>query len=147
MVVDSRHRVHMETGMTRRFVGHSRAAVAARLLAVACVTLPAGALAGPPAEIPVRALFANPEFSAPELSDDGKTIALVYARGDRLAVLTRPLAGGGMVPLVRFDDPDTRLTWLAWANDHRLLVSAHARDVNAVGMRSRVTRLYGVDRD
>ncbi len=99
----------------------------------------------PPAALSVQSLFSNPTFSSPTLSDDGQTLAVIHSRGDVQVIATRPIAGGALTPVARVPDPDTRLNWLEWANSTRLLMSAHARNPDGVGMRSRVTRLFGVD--
>lgn len=95
----------------------------------------------------VRQLFSNPSVTSPALSDDGQTVAVIVSKGDLQFIFTRPLAGGAMKAVAKLDDPDIRLNWLEWANSKRLLMSVHARNPNGVGMRSRVTRLYGVDAD
>ncbi len=99
---------------------------------------------GPPT---VAALFANPDFASPVISEDGQTLAVIHSRGDVQLIATRPVAGGALKPVARIPDPDTRLNWLAWASATRLLMSAHARNPNAVGARGRLTRLFGVDAD
>ncbi len=106
---------------------------------------PAPALAAEPPALSVQALFANPTFSSPTISDDGQTLAVIHSRGDVQIIATRAIAGGALTPVARVPDPDTRLNWLAWANSTRLLMSAHARNPDSVGMRSRVTRMFGVD--
>jgi hypothetical protein len=45
------------------------------------------------------------------------------------------------------DDPEIRLAWLEWANSERLFISGQARNLAAIGVRPRMTRLFGVDRD
>ena len=116
-------------------------------LSLVVLALPAIAQAELPPKIPVQALFANPTLSLPELSDDGKTFAFVRSEGDLQIIYSRAVEGGSLVPLVKFDDPETRLTWLDWANDHRLLISGQARDIDSIGVHSRMTRLFAVDRD
>jgi len=103
--------------------------------------------AAPEPPLTVATLFSNPKFSSAALSADGRTLAVIYAQGDKQLIVTRSLQGGELKPIAQAPDPETRLNWLAWANDHRLLVSAQARNPDAVGMRSRVTRLFGVDAD
>ncbi|HEU4430792.1 MAG TPA: hypothetical protein VFT98_18675, partial [Myxococcota bacterium] len=93
----------------------------------------------------VLELFANPTFASPALSDDGQTLAVIHSKGDVQFILTRPIAGGEMKPVTRLDDPQARLNWLRWANPQRLLMSALWRNPDAIGMRSRVTRLFGID--
>jgi dipeptidyl aminopeptidase/acylaminoacyl peptidase len=116
------------------------------VLAAASIALAGRAPAEePPAPLSVSQLFANPTFSSPAISDDGQTLAVIHSQGDTQIILTRPISGGAATPVARLSEPDTRLSWLQWANDTRLLMSAHARNPNAIGMRSRVTRLYGVD--
>ena len=100
-----------------------------------------------PTPLSVAQLFANPAFASPAISDDGQAFAVIHSKGDLQVILTRAVAGGAVTPVAKLDDPETRLAWLEWANDKRLLMSAHARNPVSVGMRSRVTRLYGVDVD
>ena len=100
-----------------------------------------------PPRIPVEALFANPAFSEPDLSDDGSHLVYVQSKGDLQVVIAQPLAGGKATPLAKFDDPQMRLNRLEWANDRRVLISGHARDPDSIGMRNRITRVYGVDSD
>jgi dipeptidyl aminopeptidase/acylaminoacyl peptidase len=95
----------------------------------------------------VRALFANPTFESPQLSPDGKTLAVIYNKGDVGIVIARPVSGGQATPLARIGDPEIRLQWLGWANNERLLLSGEARMHDAVGVRARRTNLYGVNRD
>lgn len=105
------------------------------------------AAAAEPAALSVRALFANPFYSSPQLSDDGQTFAVIRSQGDQQLVLTRAASGGPATPVAKIDDLENRLVWLGWANANRLLISGQQRDPNAIGMRSRTTRLFGVDRD
>ncbi len=100
-----------------------------------------------PRRIPVAEIFANPTLSAPELSDDGKTFAYIYSKGDLQVIFSRPVAGAEPVALAKIDDPEVRLAWLEWANSDRLFISAQARNMAAVGVRPRTTRLFAVDRD
>ena len=106
------------------------------------------ALAEPPARIPVKAFFSNPAMSRPALSADGKTFAFIFSNGDKQTVFSLGVAPGSKpVALVNINDPETRLAWLAWANADRLLISAESRNPFSVGVRSRMTQLFGVDRD
>jgi dipeptidyl aminopeptidase/acylaminoacyl peptidase len=114
------------------------------LLAIGCQAM---AAAEPPALIPVRDFFVNPPVSRPTLSDDGNTFALIGSQGDRQVIFSVSMTTREWVPLARVDDPETRLAWIEWANPKRLFISAQARNRNAVGVRGRTTRLFGVDRD
>jgi dipeptidyl aminopeptidase/acylaminoacyl peptidase len=122
----------------------NRTAIVAALLALVG---PAPSLAQDAAPPSVKALFGNPTFSSPVISDDGKTLAVILSSGDVQTIVTRAISGGELTPVARVPDPDVRLRWLEWANSTRLLMSAHARNPDGVGMRSRVTRLFGVDAD
>lgn len=126
---------------------HHCAASAAFAVAALSIFALAARAERPAAPLTVKQLFSNPRFASPTLSDDGQTVAVVMSQGDLQLILTRPLAGGEMNPVAKLDDPDVRLNWLEWANTKRLLMSVHARNPNGVGMRSRVTRLFGVDSD
>ena len=121
--------------------------LAARVLLVA-FALTAPVRGEPPPKFPVRDFVANPVASGPSLSGDGKTYAFIASVGDTQVIFSLSVAGGSRpVALVKFDDPENRLAWLGWANTSRLLISAQARNPNGIGMRSRVTRLFGVNRD
>jgi dipeptidyl aminopeptidase/acylaminoacyl peptidase len=119
-----------------------------RFAALLCVFAAASSTAEPPPRYPVRDFFANPAVASPRLSDDGQTIAAIRNRGDVQVVFS--MAGDGSItPLAKLDDPDNLMNWIEWANSDRLLISAHARLrlVSRGGLRLRMTRLYGVDRD
>ena len=120
-----------------------------RIVAAAFSCWIAGAVsADVPPRIPVREFFANPAVSSPRLSDDGKTYAFIRSAGDVQVIFSLGVIGGAKpVPLTRISDPENRLAWLEWANESRLLISGQARNPYGIGMRSRMTRLYGVDRD
>ena len=99
--------------------------------------------------IPVEHLFKEPTFSSPRFSPDGERIAVLLARDDGHVVLVRSASGGDgkLVPIAAVSDTDVRLTWLEWANDDRILLSANARNPDAVAVRHRMTRLFGVNKD
>jgi dipeptidyl aminopeptidase/acylaminoacyl peptidase len=105
------------------------------------------AVAGPPPKLPVEVFFGNPAVSQPRLSDDGKTLALIMSRGDLQVIATRGVADDKVVPVAKFEDPEMRLARLEWASSDRIFISGQLRDRDALGMRSRATRLFGVDRD
>lgn len=100
-----------------------------------------------PSRIPVKALFANPTIDSPVISMDGKQVAYVLSQGDLQVIVARPLAGGAAKPLIKFEETGTRLSWLRWANDTRLLISAQTRSQSAIHVASRETRMFGVDLD
>lgn len=119
------------------------------LIGFLAASMLAGALrADPPPRIPVRDFVANPSVSTPRLSGDGKTYAFVASQGDTQVIFSMGVAPGSKpVALARVDDPETRLAWIEWANADRLLISAQARNPNAIHVRARMTRLFGVNRD
>lgn len=100
-----------------------------------------------PAKIPASQLFSNPRLSAPKLSADGKQFVFIYSEGDTQLILSRAVMGTNPIPLAKIDDPEIRLSWLGWANAERILISGQSRDRAAVGVRARVTRLFGVNHD
>ena len=119
-----------------------------RLLAAGFMaSLPAASFAELPPRIPVEALFSNPAISNPDLSDDGSQIAYVQSKGDLRVVVAQAVADGKPTPLAKFDDAQMRPNRLEWVNQRRILISAHARDPDSVGMRNRLTRVFGVDSD
>lgn len=132
----------------RTQAGSGEAMRVIRLLVAALLGMqPPLAAAQPPPRIPVEALFSNPVFSSPDLSDDGSQLAYVQSLGDLRVVVAQPVIGGKPTALAKFDDPQMRPNRLEWANSRRILISAHARDPDSVGMRNRVTRIFGVDSD
>ncbi len=117
------------------------------LAALSLILLAAGAAAERPEPISVEALFSNPVFSSPRFSPDGKKVALLHSKGDDQFLLVRDAAGGKLRPIAKLTDPAYRFRWLEWANGERLLLSAETRNLASVGMRSRSTRLFGIDAD
>lgn len=111
------------------------------------VIQPLMAVSEPPPRIPIPALFSNPQFSHLDLSDDGTHLAYLQSEGDLRFLLSRPVFDGAATPLATFNDSQTRPNRIEWANDRRILFSAHARDPESIGMRNRVTRIFGVDRN
>jgi dipeptidyl aminopeptidase/acylaminoacyl peptidase len=115
---------------------------------LAVLTLATAAGAELPPKIPVRDLFSNPTVSAPRLSDDGKTYAFVSSQGDKQVIFSMGVEKGSKPrALVRVQDPEYRLAWIEWANADRLLISGQSRNPNAMGVKARMTRLFGVNRD
>jgi acetyl esterase/lipase len=111
------------------------------------VIQPVPAVSEPPPRIPIQALFSNPQFSHLDLSDDGTHLAYLQSEGDLRFLFTRPVLDGAAIPLATFNDTQTRPNRIEWANDRRILFSAHARDPESLGMRNRITRIFGVDRN
>lgn len=100
-----------------------------------------------PSGIPVKALFSNPAFSHLRLSTDGQRLAYVQSQNNLHVLVTKAVNDGDPVPIGMLDDPGTRVHWLEWANDKRLLVCLDSKDPVAIGVRGRRTRLLGVDHD
>jgi dipeptidyl aminopeptidase/acylaminoacyl peptidase len=117
------------------------------LFAIIAAAGAAPASAETPVGIPVEALFSNPVISSPVISLDGKTLAFVQSQGDLQVILSRPVAGDAPKALAKFDDPGTRLRWIRWASDDRLLISGQARSPAAIHVAGRETRMFAVDAD
>jgi dipeptidyl aminopeptidase/acylaminoacyl peptidase len=119
------------------------------LAALPLVAIPARADADPdPGQrvpIPIAALFANPRLESPRLSPDGMRFAALHQQGDFQSVVVKPLDRTPGTTILRFDDPAFRLRWVEWKTDERLLLAGESRDPRSVGVRGRMTRLYGVD--
>lgn len=103
--------------------------------------------AGLPLRIPVKALFSNPVIASPVISMDGKHVAYVQSQGDLQVIVARPLSGGAASALAKFEDTGTRLAWLRWASDTRLLIGAQTRSLSSIAVAGRETRMFGVDLD
>lgn len=112
-----------------------------------CLAVSFRASSEPAPKIPARAFFANPAFSSPRLSDDGKSFAFIVSKGDLQLVYSRDVLGKESKPLARIEELDVRLAWLEWANSNRILISGQARNPLGVHMAGRATRLYAIDRD
>ena len=99
----------------------------ARTLVALCLMLAVPAFAQQPGRPSVRALFANPTFSSPRLSDDGEWLAYVQSVGDEQLVIVRPTLGGDAKPILRVRYAETRLGWIEWKGSDLLLVSGNSR--------------------
>ncbi|MFQ5527591.1 MAG: prolyl oligopeptidase family serine peptidase [Thermoanaerobaculia bacterium] len=121
-----------------------RFALAIAVLTVAGVA-PGGASGTSVDELAER-FFKNARFSEPEISPDGKRIAVVYSEAGKEMIVVRSLAGGQAVPIVGLPDPEARLRWLRWVSDERLLFGVEEPyDLGAPPPRPRRTRLYAID--
>ena len=67
----------------------------------------------------VKAFFGNPEFSDPQLSPDGKHIAMLVSRGDMLLIAVRATEGGEIKLIGKISEPQVRPRWLHWAPAHQ----------------------------
>lgn len=96
-------------------------------LAVACLALALLISApvraeGPPAPIPVEALFAGPAIHSPRISPDAATLALVHQDERGQLLMTQPLTGGKLRTVASLSDPSLEIRELHWAGPERLLV-------------------------
>ena len=95
------------------------------------------------------AFFANPVLSSPRISPDGKHIAALYSDGDAQVIVVRAVDGGKFEAIASLPTEETRFRWLDWANADRILISLQGRNRNPSShkVRSRATRMVGIDRD
>ncbi|MCP5071404.1 MAG: hypothetical protein GY946_32990, partial [bacterium] len=100
-----------------------------------------------PPPLSVESLFSNSRYWAPVLSPSGNYLAVLHSQGDVDYVIAQEIGKTKLAPVVRIPEPDSRFARLWWANDDRLLVSLVGRSHTSVGVRARITRLFGVDRD
>jgi len=126
--------------------------MAATQLGVALALLAAfafGAAAEPVGPLPASAFFANPTFSSPRLSPDGKRLAVLHARGDLQVVLVRATGdpSAHWTPAAKLEDPELRFSWLEWKSARCILLGAEMRNPDSVGVRSRASRLFALDPD
>jgi dipeptidyl aminopeptidase/acylaminoacyl peptidase len=94
--------------------------------------------------IPVEDFFQNPEIARPEVSPDGKHVAMLVSLDKRLALVLLDLATGKYIPLVRTINAD--IGEIHWKGNDRILFSedSFGREENSyysVDIRSRVTKV------
>jgi len=95
----------------------------------------------------VKAFLANPEFSDPRLSPDGKQIALLMSRGDEEVVVARDTEGEAVRPIGRISTPRVRLDGLYWANSNRIFVFVEEHSPFHVGLPVRIPWAFAIDAD
>jgi dipeptidyl aminopeptidase/acylaminoacyl peptidase len=97
-----------------------RLALAALLCLNATHAAQAQAPAAPAASIPASAFFDNPAFSAPQLSPDGRSVALKVAnKAGRIRLVVVDTASRKATVAAAFDDSD--INRYQWVNDNRLV--------------------------
>jgi dipeptidyl aminopeptidase/acylaminoacyl peptidase len=97
-----------------------------------------------PDSISVRDLFANPAFTSPRISADGKRVAVLASQGDTQIVVSRALAGGPLAPHGKLSSPTSRFSWLAWAKPDVLWVGASTESGPRSFLRFRATNLHAI---
>lgn len=103
--------------------------------------------------MPLKGFIEGPLFSDYSLSPDGKKLALVVNGGEKTTIVTRDLVTGKTVGVIQTDNIESKVSWVGWANDKRLLYSLtfpFARDPDdnpAFRVKTQETRLFAVDAD
>ncbi len=133
-----------------RYKRRRLAALTCWLLGAPIFAVVTPAVAAPdPAEVErlAQTFFRSPRFSLPELSPDGKRLAVYFREAGREMIVVRELPDGQPRPVVQLPDPEARLSWIHWASEHRLLFGVEEPMAGVRPPRPRRTRLYGIDAD
>lgn len=96
--------------------------IGAGLIAVALRAPSVAATEPAPPVLPLEAFAALPALSAVMLSPDGRQIAALLNTSDRTVLVTRPLSGRTLRPVLSTDNEKFQITWARWVNAERLLV-------------------------
>jgi len=76
-----------------------------------------------PDRIPVRDLMREPLVSGLEISPDGKTVASLYNKDDRIMVLVKDLDAADSEPVV-INVLNHNVKWIKWASNRRIIAGA-----------------------
>ena len=109
----------------------------------------------PAANLPLDAFFKKPAFSGPQLSPDGKHLAMVKREGDGWVLAVYDLAAHTAVGVMSVTDKHHEFSWLHWKGDGRLVVGTTYLNIKRRGDRedggilgwSFGQMLFAVDRD
>ena len=104
------------------------------------------ALAATAEELPYTSFGHLPIVDEPEISPDGKHVALIVNSDEGPSVNVAEFGSREMTPVARLKFGVDRIDWIEWANDERLLI-ASSESMLWFGDRIRVARLFSVDRD
>ena len=115
-----------------------------RFLSLALYLAPVSALMAE--EIPVENFGHLPVVEQPTVSMDGEHVAAVLNAGEIPVVVVGKFGSKDLHAILRLEATDDRIEWIQWASADRLLVSA-SFSFYADGERTRVNRLYAVNRD
>lgn len=96
-------------------------------------------------ELPVASFGHMPIITQPEVSPNGDFVTAVMNVGEVPTVVVSPFGSNELTTILRLENADDRIEWIAWANSERLLVSA-SFSVTIGNDRNRSNRLYAVDR-
>ena len=99
-----------------------------------------------PASLPLEAFAALPALSGVMLSPDGRQIAAMLNTADRTVLVTRPLLGKTLRPVLSTDNQKFHFSWARWVNAERLLVSLRFASQRG-GTGTTETRLLSVKAD
>ena len=111
----------------------------ATLALLALITLAQSALqAAPPPEIPVETLFAKPFLAQPQLSSDGRYIAMLQPANNRMNITVIDRVEGKKDCITNMSEED--IVAISWLNDKRLLFHQQNKGQESFGY-------YAIDAD
>ncbi len=97
-------------------------------------------------ELPFSSFGHLPMVTEPEVSPDGKYIALIINSEEGPSINVAEFGGREMTPVARLKYGADRIEWIEWVNNDRLLI-ASSNSILSFGDRIRVGRLFSVDKD
>lgn len=97
-------------------------------------------------ELPYTSFAHLPIVDEPEISPDGKYVALIVNSDEGPSVNVAEFGSREMTPVARLKFGVDRIEWIEWANNERLLI-ASSQSMLFYGDRIRAGRLFSVDKD
>jgi dipeptidyl aminopeptidase/acylaminoacyl peptidase len=103
--------------------------------------------AGAAPAVPTEAFARLPQLEHVALSPDGTRFAAIMNRGDDTVAVVRRIDGDEPLKAVlRNDNRESRLAWVRWVNDERLIISVHY-PARRGGTDTEEGRLLAINRD
>ena len=97
-------------------------------------------------ELPYTAFGTLPVIEQPRVSPDGAHVAAILNGPDGPTVVVSDFGSTDLNAIVRLENDESRLDWIRWANDERILISV-SESSGLGAKRYRVPRLYQVGLD
>ena len=117
----------------------------AALLAITLLTFSLVSTAKDP--LPVEALFGNPTFESPSISARGNELAYFQYHGENQYLVLRAFDNTPPRTLASMSLPDYIFNEIRWAHSDRLFFSGHRKNKNAIKVKHRDIRLFGINTD